>query len=111
MDATESARAFIQDFTARAQPLSHRAALAQWQLATAASPEAEQHAAEAQIALCRIYAGEETYREAQELDASTISDPLLRREIHLLYLTTLTYRRDPETLEQIVKLETELEMA
>lgn len=111
MDATDSARAFIQSFTARTQPLSRTAALAQWELATHASPEAEKRAADAQIELCSLYADEATYREAQRLDGCDIGDPIVRREVRLLYLTTLTYRRDPQTLEQIVRLETELETA
>jgi hypothetical protein len=60
MDATDSARAFIQAFTARTQPLSHAAALAQWELATHASAETQERAAETQIELCRCYADEPT---------------------------------------------------
>lgn len=108
---TEAARQLIASFTAKAEPASRQAALAQWKLSTEASAEAEREAAEAQVALARLYADDATYAEAWRLDAASIDDPLLAREVRLLYLSTLVYRRDPEALERIVKLETELEGA
>jgi peptidyl-dipeptidase A len=108
---TESARQLIATFTALVEPASSRAALAQWKLATQASPEAENDAAEASVALARLYADDATHAEAKRLHEAAIDDPLLSRQIHLLYLGTLAYRRDPQTLERIVRLETELEGA
>jgi peptidyl-dipeptidase A len=107
--STERARDLIDRFTARARPLAKRAALAQWDLSTCASPEAEQAAAEAQVELARLYADDAIFQEAKALDAEPIAEPLLAREVHMLHLATLGYRRDPATLERIVALETELE--
>lgn len=108
---TESARQLIATFTALAEPASSRAALAQWKLSTHASPEAENEAAEASVALARLYADDATHAEAKRLHEAAIDEPRLARGVHLLYLGTLAYRRDPQTLERIVKLETELETA
>jgi peptidyl-dipeptidase A len=106
---TERARALIDGFTSRAEPLARRAALAQWQLATNADADAQRAAADAQVELARLYAEDATFAEAKELSEKTIDDPRLARGTHLLYLATLAYRRDPQTLERIVALETELE--
>jgi peptidyl-dipeptidase A len=108
---TEAARRLIASFTAAASPASQTAALAQWKLSTYASPEAEREATEASVALARLYADDATHAEAKRLAAAPIDDPILARQVHLLYLATLAYRRDPEALERIVKLETELESA
>lgn len=105
----QEARTFIQAWTERAKPLAKRAALAQWRLSVSASDEAEREAAEAQVALAELYADATTFEEAKRLDAGGIADALLRREVHLLHLATLTYRRDPETLRRIAQLEAELE--
>lgn len=109
---TEAAQELILSFTARAEPASKRASLAQWALATSASPEAEHEAAEASVALARLYADDAVHEEAKRLDASSaaITEPLAARAVRLLHLSTLNYRRDPETLERMVKIETELEM-
>lgn len=108
---TESARQLIATFTSLAEPASQRASLAQWKLATYASPEAENASAEASVALARVFADDATHAEAKRLHEAAIDDPVLAREVHLLYLGTLAYRRDPQTLERIVRLETELETA
>jgi peptidyl-dipeptidase A len=110
-DDTESARQLIATFTALVEPASTRAALAQWKLSTYASPEAENEAAEASVALARLYADDATHAEAKRLHEAALSDPRIARQVHLLYLGTLAYRRDPQTLERIVRLETELEGA
>jgi peptidyl-dipeptidase A len=108
---TDAARELIRSFTELAEPASKRAALAQWTLATSASPEAEREAAEASVALARLYADDAVFEEAKRLAGAALGDPLLARQIHLLHLATLNYRRDPATLERMVGLETELESA
>jgi peptidyl-dipeptidase A len=104
-----AARALIDDFTLTAEPLARDAALAGWALATCASPEAEQRAADAQVALARVYADPATHEAARRLDGEPLTDPRLAREVRLLHLTTLSYRRTPEALERIARLEAELE--
>jgi peptidyl-dipeptidase A len=107
--ADDGAREFVTAWTTRARPAARRAALAQWQLSTLASAASEGEAAEAQVALAELYAEPATFAEASRLAAAPIADPLLAREVKLLHLATLAYRRDPETLRRIVALETELE--
>lgn len=111
MSADRDARNLVDSFTQAARPAAKRAALAQWALTTDATPRTEDEAAAAQVALARLYADDATYREASRLASATIGDPELRREVELLHLATLAYRREPEVLERIVALETELESA
>jgi peptidyl-dipeptidase A len=110
MSTPEPAQTLIDRFLAAAEPLARRAALCQWELATHASPEASASAAEAQVTVARLYADDATFAEAKRLDAAPVADPLLAREVHLLHLATLAYRRDPPTLERIVEVETALEL-
>src|SRR5262245_57378255 len=81
--ATDSARELLSSFNSRAEPASRRAASAQWTLATNASPEAEQEAADAAVALGRLYAEDAVFEDARRLDeaGASISDPLVAREI------------------------------
>ncbi len=111
MDPTDAAKQLIADFNRGAEPASRRAALASWELASRATPEAERAAADAQLALGRLYADPAVHAEARRLDAEPIGDPLVARQVRLLYLMTLSYRRDPATLERMVAIETELESA
>src|ERR1041384_3538076 len=100
---------FIQATTQQVKPLYKAYTLAEWETATTGTPEANQRNREAQAAYMRFWADAERYTTAKRFyESGEVKDPLVARQIKLLYLATTQNRQDEATIEKLTRLEAEV---
>jgi hypothetical protein len=93
---------------ARLAPLEQAANVAHWTLATDATEEHAQLAADAQIALEEAYA-DPALRDEAAAAAAAATEPLERRRADVLHLAATAHQRPAGLRDRIVALETELQ--
>ncbi|HEY8476409.1 MAG TPA: M2 family metallopeptidase [Chloroflexota bacterium] len=106
----QEVRRFIEEHVGVVQPLAHRLELAQWEVATTGSSEANRESARLRAELRRIYADQAAYERVRAWrEAGPLGDPLLDRQLTLLYLAYQAGQQDAETIERVTALEAEVE--
>ncbi len=96
---------FIHAHTSLIEPLNREAALAEWDLQTTSSEEAQNLSEELNKRIAMIYANPDEYALLKSIDAAQISDPLLRRQHELLLLEYAGSQMSAEAIDEIVTLE------
>lgn len=99
----EKARLFIEEHVRKIAPLGKTCNEAYWSATATGRDEFYQQAADLEIRIRKLYASKEDFETVKTLKAGDIQDPLLKRQIDLLYLAFLGNQIDPELLEQMVK--------
>src|SRR5262245_55500531 len=100
---------FIQTTIEHVKPLYKAYMLAEWESATTGTPEANQRNQAAQAAYMRFWADPERYADAKRIyESGEARDPLLARQIKLIYLATAQNRQDEATIEKLTRLEAEV---
>jgi peptidyl-dipeptidase A len=111
-EASERARRFVADHVARLKPLEREASLAWWNANITGKDEDFEKKIEAQNRIDEALADPEKFRELKEIkDAGQIDDPVLAREISVLYLQYLEKQVDPALLKKIVAKSNAVEKA
>ncbi len=111
-DAGERARKFVADHVARLKPLEREAGLAWWNANITGKDEDFEKKIEAQNRIDEALADKGKFRELREIkDAGQIDDPVLAREINVLYLQYLEKQVDPALLKKIVAKSNAVEKA
>ncbi len=96
---------FIQDHVATVKPLMREANLAYWQAATSGDKEAYERYAELELKIRQVYSDSTDFKILEQFKQSeTIEDPLLTRQIEVLYNSYLENQIDPKLLKDIVNL-------
>jgi peptidyl-dipeptidase A len=107
-----AARGFIEDHLAKVRPLEIAVALAWWEANTTGSDEAYARKEAAQNRLDAALADAQAFARLKQLhDSDRVHDPLLRRQVHVLYLQYLEKQVDPELLRQITAKANAIEKA
>ena len=97
---------FITKITEQARPLEKTYFLAEWEAAAEASIEALSRVKDAQAAYIRFWSDPELFQIAKQLNESEqINDPLLARQLKLIYLTAAQNQQDEATIERLIELE------
>ncbi len=101
---------FITAHVAKVQPLDKQANLAWWDAYTTGDPKAYDRNSELTLQIRRIYSDPKEFAFLKELKQSgQIKDPLLARQLTVLYNAYLSNQIDPDLLKQIVELGTQIE--
>jgi peptidyl-dipeptidase A len=100
---------FIQSHVRLVEPLARQAALADWQLQTQGSSEAIVQATEAKLRLSRVYADKENFAFLDSLAFEQIEPSVLARQGALLRMQFLSGQMDESLIDEIVRLEIEVE--
>jgi peptidyl-dipeptidase A len=109
---TEQARRFIQAHEAKMKPLEHTANLAWWIANTTGKDEDFKRKEEAQNRIDEALSNADAFRELKAIrDSKTIEDPILAREIEVLYLAYLEKQVDPALLKEMVAKSNAVEKA
>ena len=108
-----SARALVDDLTARLRPLEIELAEAWWESNTRSSPSAEQRRITAELARQALFADADLFAEIRAarttlLDAEG-NDPLLRRRLDVIHDAFVPHQVSEELRREIVELETSVE--
>ncbi len=101
---------FLEEHLKVVEPLFKEAALSYWNATAFGKDEDYQKYSELQIKIREVYSSREDFKKIQSLKHSgLIQDPLLKRQLDLLYLAYLENQVDKELLKKIVELSTKVE--
>jgi peptidyl-dipeptidase A len=110
--ANDRARKFVQDHEAKLRPLEIEANRAWWDANTTGKDEDFSRKEKAQNRIDEALANPQAFGEVKAIkEAGGIQDPILAREIHLLYLAYLEKQVDPALLKKMVALSNKVEQA
>lgn len=110
-DATDRAKSFVQEHLQRVRPLELEVNLAWWKANTSGKDEDFKAKELAQNRLDRVLADPSRFAVLKGLKGESIDDPLLARQIELLYLYYLEKQVDPALLEKITAKANAIEKA
>lgn len=99
---------FLTEHVERIKPLWREASLSLWNAYETGSDGDYEKYAELSLELTEIYSNKNDFQFISKIKGE-LTDPLLRRQAELLYLSYLPNQADPELLEKIIRKETELE--
>ncbi|WP_169713606.1 M2 family metallopeptidase [Paludifilum halophilum] len=105
----EKAKAFLDDIVPEIQSLNRKTAEAYWKASTTGEKRYEEEYARSVKELLAIYADAERFQTLKKLRDASLQDPLIRRQIDLLYAEFVGNQMKPEQIEERVRLETEIE--
>jgi peptidyl-dipeptidase A len=101
---------FIVRYEKKVVPLSKQAAIAYFNASISGKSEDYQKAADLELQLNKIYANKKDFAELKQIkDSESVTDPILRRQLDILYNDFLSKQFDEKLLEEIVKLQTKNE--
>lgn len=109
-DAQAELRGFVQEFETKVIPLSKDAALAGFESSVSGKDEDYTRSADLQLQLKKLFADRSTFARLKAWrQTSAITDPLLRRELDVLYNAFLGNQLPEATLAELVKRQTAIE--
>jgi len=101
---------FIENHEKIIASLSKKAALAYFNASISGKPEHYQKAAGLELQINKIYANKNEFAELKEIkDSGTINNPILKRQLELLYNEYLGKQIDEKLLEEMIQLQTKNE--
>lgn len=101
---------FIDNHLATIQPLSKEAALAYWDAAVTGDPNSYDRSSELTLQIRNVYSDSNDFAYLKELkESDDIRDPLLVRQLDVLYNSYLSNQIPADLLKQIVELGTDIE--
>jgi len=106
----QKAEQFVNSHVGEVEPLMREEAVEEWEAAATGSPEHDERVAQLRARLMRIYADESRFARVRELhEANGIANPLLAREVQLLFYSFSKGQQDEKTIDQIAQLQKEAE--
>ena len=106
---TQSVEAFIRETVEAVQPLEKAWQLAEWESAVNGTPEANQRHQEAQAVWMRFWADRDRYNHAKRLyNARAAKDPLLARQLKLVYLSAARNQQENATIDELTRVEADV---
>ncbi len=101
---------FIERHVAQIKPLEKASKLAYWEAATTGSDSAYKKAAQYELKIRQIYSNKQEFEYLKDLyEKRRITDPVLKRELQILYFRYLQNQIEPDLLKQIVELGNKIE--
>jgi peptidyl-dipeptidase A len=99
------AEKLIERMVEELKPLEKAYALAEWASAVNGTPEANAANQAAQAAYMRFLADPERFAALKRVNAAGHADPLVARQVKVLYLLAGQYQQDEAAIEQLTTLE------
>ncbi len=105
----QSVESLVHETVEAVRPLDKGLQLAEWESAINGTPEANQRHQEAQTAWMRFWADRDRYVQAKRLyDARAAKDPLLARQLKLVYLSATRNQQEDATIDELTRLEADV---
>jgi peptidyl-dipeptidase A len=103
-------KAFIEKHVARVAPLEIEQNLAFWDATTTGKKESYELSSQKELEIRKVYSDAETFKLLKEIKAGgKVKDPLLQRQLTVLYLAFEENQVPAELLTKMVKLSTEIQ--
>jgi peptidyl-dipeptidase A len=100
---------FLHETVEAVRPLEKAYQLAEWEAAINGTPEANRRNQEAKAAWMRYWANQDLHAQAKRLhDGRAAKDPLLARQLKLVYLSAARNQQDDATIDELTRLETDV---
>jgi peptidyl-dipeptidase A len=107
---TEELKTFIKNFEAEVMPLNKQAALAYFDATLSGKEEDYTKAADLEVQLSKVFARKKDFETLKRIrEANVIADPILRRQLEVLYLSYIEKQIDESRLEEMIRLQNENE--
>lgn len=107
---TEELKSFIKDFEEEVLPLHRQAAIAYFDATISGKEEDYTRAADIELQLTRVFARKDDFETLKRIRASNaVTEPLLRRQLDVLYASYLGKQIDDKRLEEMIRLQNENE--
>ena len=103
-------RSFLKDYETKVIPLSRESSLSSYNASISGNAADYEKSAQIQITLGKIYSDTAAFARIKAFrESGQITDPLLRRQLDILYLSYLGSQIDTKTLEELVNRGTAIE--
>ncbi len=103
-------KSFLKDFETKVIPLSRESNLIYFKATTTGKNELYQKMEELNIELSKIFTNKEDFQKLKKTrESGAVTDPILKRQLDILYNLYLAKQIDQEKLEKMIQLETGLE--
>lgn len=104
------AKAFVSSITDRIAPLAKAMALNYWEATASGKQELYAKQGELEMQLRKVFADKAGFEQAKAFRADPgVEDPMIRRQIELLYLSFLENQIDPKLMERMVGMGSAIE--
>jgi len=104
-----NAQSLVDSLTSIIKPIMKESALAYWNATASGEDQYYERYTELDIELTKIFSNPNTFKKLDQYKKARIKDVALARQIEVLYASFLANQTDPELLNQITKLSTEVE--
>lgn len=109
-DVQDEFKTFLQQFEQRAIPLSRESSILAFNATISGQDADYEKSAQAALAEEKIYADTAAFARLMAFHASgKITDPLLKRQLEILYLSYLRHQVDHALLEELIRRQTDIE--
>jgi len=105
----QPAQSFVDGHVEKIAPLVRALNLAAWDLSLTGDEECAKKKADLDAALTKLYADRAEFRALETWRREGVPDPVLSRQVDLLYRAYLANQKDEPTIEKMVRLESEVE--
>ena len=103
-DAQQQAARLITDYVTQYKPLTIAANLAWWDASISGEDEDFQRRKDAENKLVELHGDRAVFARIKSLRAGPISDPVVKRQLDVMYYNFLPYQANPELSKRIVSL-------
>ena len=97
--------AFVKETTEQVRHLEKVYYLAEWEAALSGSEQALRRVREAQAAYLGFWSDPHRFQTARQLDEAGSDDPLITRQLRMIYLTAARHQQEPSLIGQLTELE------
>jgi peptidyl-dipeptidase A len=108
--ATEKLKEFIKRHVTKVAPMTKEQNLAYWKATTTGDKKAYQKVSQLEMSIRKLYSPKDAFlylKETKKQDL--IKDPILKRQLDILYLAFLENQFDPVLMKKIVELSTKVQ--
>ncbi len=103
-------RTFLKDYETKVIPLSKESNLSSFNATISGKDADYEKSAQAQVALERIYSDTAAFAKVKAFrEAGQVTDPLLKRQLDIMYLSYLGSQIDPKIIEELIRRQTAIE--
>ncbi|OGU67932.1 MAG: hypothetical protein A2499_14145 [Stygiobacter sp. RIFOXYC12_FULL_38_8] len=103
-------REFLKDYENKVVGLSRETALSYFNASISGKPEDYQHSSELQLRLSKIYTNKEDFAKLKSFrESGEVVEPLLKRQLELIYNSYAENQYEEKLLEEIIALSTKVE--
>jgi peptidyl-dipeptidase A len=103
-------RAFITRFDSTVAPLMKESNLAYWNASISGKAEDWKKSEDLNIVLTKVFANKEDFAILKKIkESGTITDELLKRQLEVIYNSYLSNQVDTTKLNEVIKMQTEIE--